>query len=186
MKLRFVKFFTSRENEIEKKEEGGRSPTTTCLAATQLSRSQSPPSFPLLFSFLFIISALLSLHPAPLAAPPPLQFLLRHGTGEQCPPAVSSPAIPPLPSFFIKSPKQQSVAVVTWRSTLPADPASRSSCSVRAPSSPQARAFRYLACPPSSPPSPISRCCPSTASEAIGKQRPKMRFPVLFPSLTNK
>lgn len=30
MKLRFVKFFTSRENEIEKKEGGGRGTNITC------------------------------------------------------------------------------------------------------------------------------------------------------------
>lgn len=41
----------------------------------------------------------------------------RHVSGEQYSPAISSPAVLLLPSFFIKLPKQKSVAVVTWRST---------------------------------------------------------------------
>ena len=47
MKLRFVKFFTSRENEIEKKEGGeGRSPAIAC-SVTQLARNHSPaPALP--------------------------------------------------------------------------------------------------------------------------------------------
>lgn len=52
MKLRFVKFFTSRENEIEKKEEGT---AIACSAVTQLgrgkgSRSSSRPPLQLPFS----------------------------------------------------------------------------------------------------------------------------------------
>lgn len=42
MKLRFVKFLTSRENEIEEKEGGGRRPNLSCLAVTQLARNHSP------------------------------------------------------------------------------------------------------------------------------------------------
>ena len=134
MKLRFVKFLTSRENEIEKKEGGEGGLKLRCLpspsqaaarAPAPRSHLSSPPSF-----------HSLSLHPAPPARIAPPQLLLRHGTGEQCPPAIPLPAVLLLPSFFIKLPKQQSVAVVTWRSTLPADPACRPSCSVRAPSSP--------------------------------------------------
>ena len=182
MKLRFVKFLTSRENEIEKKEEEGgalpsRAPPSPSQAAAR-ARFRSPL---LSSSFPFFLPP-----PSPTSPHPTAQLVGRHVSGEQYSPAIPLPTISLLPSFFIKSPKQQSVAVVTWRSTLPADPASRSSCSVRAPSSPQARAFRYLACPPSSPPSPSSRSGSSTSSEAIGKQRPKMRFPVSFPSLTNK
>ena len=36
------------------------------------------------------------------------------------------------------------------------------------------------------PPAPVSRCALSTSSEAIGKQEPKMNYPVSSPSLTNK
>lgn len=46
MKLRLVKFFTSRENEIEKEEEGGRRPNISCLAVTQPGRGQSPLPLP--------------------------------------------------------------------------------------------------------------------------------------------
>ena len=81
----------------------------------------------------------LSLHPAPPARIAPPQLVGRHVSGEQYSPAISSPAVLLLPSFFIKSPKQQSVAVVTWRSTQLADPACRSNYSVRAPSSPRLR-----------------------------------------------
>ena len=179
MKLRFVKFFTSRENEIEKKEEGGRSTALACSTVTQLARSHSPASAPRSCLHHFHSS---SLHPAPPARIAPPQLVGRHVSGEQYSPAISSPAVLLLPSLFIKLPKQKSVAVVTWRSTLPADPAVACGRPARLP----ARAFRQLACPSPSPPSPISRCGPSTAIGAIGKQRPKMRFPVSFPSLTNK
>ena len=61
-------------------------------------------------------------------------------------------------------------------------PASWSSCN-SAPSSPRPYPFiQSGGCPPA----PVSRCDLSAAIGAIGKQRPKMRFPVLFPSLTNK
>lgn len=55
MKLRFVKFLTSRENEIEEKEEGGRRPNLSCLAVTQLARNHSPLLLPAL---VFIIPTL--------------------------------------------------------------------------------------------------------------------------------
>lgn len=48
---------------------------------------------------------------------PPSSSVGRHVSGEQYSPAISSPAVLLLPSFFIKLPKQKSVAVVTWRST---------------------------------------------------------------------
>lgn len=134
MKLRFVKFLTSRENEIEKKEGGGRSPTITCSAVTQSARSQTPLPFSPSSLHHFIL-------PPPPGPTSPLlhhsQFLLRHGSGEQCPPAIPPPAVLLLPSFFIKLPKQQSVAGVTWRSTYLADPAvaGRASSRTLAPSS---------------------------------------------------
>ena len=48
-------------------------------------------------------------------------------------PSYPSPAVLLLPFFFIKLPKQQNVAVVAWRSTLLADPASRPSHSMWRP-----------------------------------------------------
>lgn len=65
----------------------------------------------------------------------------------------------------------------------PADPASRPSCSLRAPSPPPPLLLTQSG---GRPPAPISRCGPSTADGAIGKQRPEMRFPVSFPSLMDK
>ena len=63
MKLRLVKFLTSRENEIENKEEGGRSRTTITLSAiAQLGRSHSPAPAPLPPSF----------HTIPFSLPPPV------------------------------------------------------------------------------------------------------------------
>ena len=62
MKLRFVKFFTSRENEIEKKEEGGRSTALACSTVTQLARNHSPAPAP---RSSLHHSHSLSLHPAP-------------------------------------------------------------------------------------------------------------------------
>lgn len=84
-----------------------------------------------------------------------------------------------------KLPKQKSVAGIAWRSTsllaqLVGPAVANAQLARRSAPS------RCHACPPSSPPSPSSRCALSTSSEAIGKQRPKMRFPVSSPSLTNK
>lgn len=184
MKLRLVKFFTSRENEIEKKEEEeGRSPAITRSTAPARSRPESPLPAPVPFSHYHFCSPL----PPPLPQPASrrAQLVGRHVPGEQYSPANPPPAILLLPSFFIKLPKQKSVAVVTWRSTQLADPASRPSCSGR-PARLPARTSRYHACSPPSSLSPVSRCDPSTAGETIVKQRPKMNYPVSSPSLTNK
>ena len=125
MKLRFVKFFTSRENEIEKKEEGGRRSNISCLAVTQLGRSQSPRSrSPLLFSSSLHHSILPpSTRPhqptssvAPACRPP--------RSGRAIFSSYPSPAIPLLSSFFIKLPKRKSVE----RRTVAEHPASRPSC----------------------------------------------------------
>ena len=72
------------------------------------------------------------------------------------------------------------------RSTQLAGPAVLSNDSMRAPSSPHPCPSRWPACSPPFSLSPVSRCGPSTSSEAIGKQSPKIRFPVPSPSLTNK
>ena len=107
MKLRFVKFLTSRENEIEKKEEGG--PTLHALLSSQLGCGQShlsrsylllPPSF---FSLLHPASPARTLRrPAP---PPPR-------AGRAIFSSYFRPAVPLLPFFFIKLPKRKSVADV--------------------------------------------------------------------------
>ena len=102
MKLRFVKFFTSRENEIEKKEEGGRKePAITCSSITSLARGQSSLPLPLLFSPLS--SSFPSSSPSiqPTSPHPTAQLVGRHVPGEQCSPAVPAPAVPLLPFFFI-------------------------------------------------------------------------------------
>ena len=117
-------------------------------------------------------------HPTPSAA----QLPLRHVPGEQY-----SPAIPPQlfrfsPSFFIKLPKQQSVADV-----VPSQPVQLSYPTIACgTSSPHPCPSRWPACPPPFLLSPVSRCGPSTSSEAIGKQRPEMNYPVSSPSLMNK
>ena len=91
------------------------------------------------------------------------------------------------PSFFIKLPKQKSGSIVDScrRSSLPTQPAGPAVAGgaqlARGPAP-----FRWLVCPLPTPLSPVSRCGPSAAGGAIGKQRPKMRFPVSFSSLTNK
>ena len=59
MKLRFVKFLTSRENEIEKKEKEDEIPR---FATTQLGRDQSPVPLPL--------SSLYHFRSLPPSAPP--------------------------------------------------------------------------------------------------------------------
>ena len=103
MKLRFVKFLTSRENEIERKEEGGQRLKLQCLFSPGQSAAllPLPPPSPSIIP----LSSTQPHQPAPSAA----QLPLRHGSGEQYSPAIPSLAVPPLPSFFIKLPKQQSV-----------------------------------------------------------------------------
>ena len=123
MKLRFVKFLTSHENEIEKKEEGGRRSNISCLAATQPGRTQTSAPAP---TSVFFSSHHPILSPSTQPhqpAPPPLQFLLRHWSGKQCPPAIPSPAVPPLSSFFIKLPKRESMEGRTVAGAQLADPA---------------------------------------------------------------
>ena len=105
MKLHFVKFLTSRENEIEKKEEGGRRLKFQCL----FSPGQSAARLPLSPSFL---------HRSPFPPPVPPARILRHPASP--PPRVRraifssypSPAVLLLSFFFIKLPKRKSVADV--------------------------------------------------------------------------
>ena len=176
MKLRFVKFFTSRENEIEKKEGGGRSRITIACSVTQLARNHSPaPALP----FSLHHSHSLSLHPAhqPASPRPSLSAATdRESNALQLSPP---PAVPLLPSFFIKLPKRKSVEGRTGEER----PACRPSCNRRAPSSPHPCPFiqsggpRLLS---------GSNGALSVAGGAIGKQRPEKNYPVPSPSLTNK
>ena len=105
MKLHFVKFLTSRENEIEKKEGGGRGLKLQCL----FSPGQAAARLPLSPSFL---------HRSPFPPPVPPARILRHPASP--PPRVRraifssypSPAVLLLSFFFIKLPKRKSVADV--------------------------------------------------------------------------
>ena len=106
MKLRFVKFLTSRENKIEKKEEGG--PTLRALPQPGQSAARATSPAP--------ISS--SLHRSPFPPPVPPARILRHPASP--PPRVRraifssypSPAVLLLSFFFIKLPKRKSVADV--------------------------------------------------------------------------
>ena len=143
-----------------------------------LRHSASPLPAPRSCSPLLFIISVLSLHPAPPARIAPPQLVSRHGSGEQCPPAIPPPAVPLLPFFFIKLLKQQSVEGRTVAGAQLADPAVTGRAQLAAP-----LLLHPIGWPP---PAPVSRCDLSTAIGAIGKQRPKMRFPVLFPSSLNK
>ena len=130
MKLRFVKFFTSRENEIEKKEGGGgRSPAITRSTTSQLARNHSPaPALPF------------SLH----------HFILSPSTQPRQPTSSVAPACRPprvgraifssylLPSCSASSFLIHKITEATERGGchVAERPACRPSCSVRAPSSP--------------------------------------------------
>ena len=115
MKLRLVKFLTSRENEIEKKEEGGRSTTIMRSASTQPGRGlgHSPAPFSLSSSLHLSILSFLFLRPARNLPP---QLVGRHVPPSSCS-SYLSPAVLLLPFFFIKLLKQQGMAYVTWRGT---------------------------------------------------------------------
>lgn len=130
MKLRLVKFLTSRENEIEKKEEEGRSPIITCSTTSQPGRSQTPLPLPLLFSPPFIISALLSPTQPTSLLPPPPQLVGRH-VSRNCRSSYPSPAVLLLPSFFISNRAQQ-----LSRGAVPSLLAQLAGPAVAAPSSP--------------------------------------------------
>ena len=120
MKLRFVKFLTSRENEIEKKEGGGgRSTALACSVTHSQAAAIAPLPLPFPPPTSFHSS---SLHPAPPArssttpvSPPPR-------IGRAMPSSYPSPAVPLLPSFFIKLLKRQSVEGRTGAEHLPCRP----------------------------------------------------------------
>lgn len=161
-----------------RKEEGGPtfralpSPSPPAARARFCSRSCSllPSSFHSLL-----------LHPAhqPATYPPSLSAATcRRAMSSSYP----SPAVPLLPFFFIKLPKQKSVEERTVAGAQLADPAvllndnrARPARRTLAPSS--NRVPRLLS---------GSNGILSVAGGAIGKQRPKMNYPVSFPLLMNK
>ena len=127
MKLRFVKFLTSRENEIEKKEEGGRRTNITCSTTLiqASARVHAPAPFSLSSSLHLPTLSSSTILRQQVPSPPP-QLVCRHVPPSSCS-SYPSPAVPLLPFFFIKLLKQQGMAYVAWRCTQPAGPASRSS-----------------------------------------------------------
>ena len=173
MKLRFVKFLTSRENEIEKKEEEA---TITYFATTQLGRGQShrsrpPPSIPLFLP-----------PPRPPTPHPPPPSFPSATNRESNILQLSFPSCSASLFLLHKLPKQQSMADgVPSQPTQLSYPTIACGAQLAAP-----LPSRWPACSPPFSLSPVSRCGLSTSSEAIGKQRPKMNYPVSFPSLPNK
>lgn len=180
MKLRLVKFLTSHENEIEKKEEGRLPscvlPPPGCGRGHSPLCSRSPPPF------IF-----------PLSLPPPFSASkcpLRRSSlsAATCRQAVA-PAIPPQLFRFsfllhkITEAARYGIRRVALYSTCrPNLPVQLAGLAIAAPSSP------HLAPSPNQVPRLLSGSNGTLSVEgrAIGKQRPKMRFPVSFPSLLNK
>lgn len=185
MKLRFVKFFTSRENEIEKKEEEEVGPPSRALSL--LASPRPEPRSRYLLPPPFII---------PLFLSPPASLARSFPHSPAClPPRVGramSSSYPchsrsaSLPSFFIKLPKQKSGKGRTVAGAQLAGPAVLPNDNVAAPSSSAGLRLPVVDLSSTSPLSPVSRCGLSTAIGAIGKQRLKMNYPVPSPSLTNK
>ena len=113
MKLRLVKNFTSRENEIEKKEEGEGVLPSCVLPPPGCGLGHSPAPFSLSSSLHLSILSFLFLRPARNLPP---QLVGRHVPPSSCS-SYLSPAVLLLPFFFIKLLKQQGMAYVTWRGT---------------------------------------------------------------------
>lgn len=144
MKLRFVKFFTSRENEIEKKEEGGGAlPSRALLSTARPQPETTPRSAPALLHHHFHSSSLHPTHqPAshrPACRPP------RAGRAIFSSYLLLNYSAPPFLLHKITEAEERGGCRVAEH--LLADPASRPSCSGR-PARPQACPSRYHACPP--------------------------------------
>ena len=129
MKLRLVKFLTSHENEIEKKEEGEGAlpsralPPPSQAAASAIARSVLALLFP---------SSFHPLLPQPRPARNlPFQLVGRHVPSSSCSSYPSS-SCSASPFLLHKITEATERAAVTQRSAQPAGPASR----LRAPSSP--------------------------------------------------
>ena len=128
MKLRFVKFSTSRENEIERKEEGeGLTLRALLPSASPRPELRFSPALPSYLHHSYSLPP-----PSPTSPhPPPPQLTLRHVSGERCPPATLAIVVPLLP-FLHKIteaeewkgkdrggapslPAQLSYSTITWR-----------------------------------------------------------------------
>ena len=181
MKLRLVKFLTSRENEIEKKEEGGRSTTIMRSASTQPGRSQSPAPFSLSSSLhLSTLSSSTILRQQ--VSSPPFQLVGRHVPPSSCSsyPSSSCFASPFLLHKITEATRYGGRRVALYSTCRPSLPVQLADCG--------RPARRTLAPSPNQVPRLLSGSngILSVAGGAIGKQRPKMRFSVSFPSLLNK
>ena len=130
MKLRLVKFLTSRENEIEKKEEGEGALPSCVLPPPGCGLGQSPAPFSLSSSLHLSILSSPTILRQQVPSPPP-QLVGRHVPPSSCS-SHPSPAVPLLPFFFIKLPKQQSGRPL--RSVVPSLPVQLADCGP--PSSP--------------------------------------------------
>lgn len=122
-------------------------------------------------------SILLSLHPAP--PPPPFQLVGRHVSGNCCSSySCSSCFVLPFLLHKITGAAERGGCVVPSLLAQLVGPAVAGAQLARRP---------VAACPsPFFSLSPGPNGGPFAAGGAIGKQRPKMRFPVSFSSLTNK
>ena len=132
MKLRFVKFFTSRENEIEKKEGGGR--RTHTARPTTLSQPAARAYAPVLLppSFLLSLPPPGPTQPTSSAAPasPPPRAGRAMSSSYPC---HSRPASP---FFFINYRSRRAWQGGPWRGAQLAGPAVLLNDNVAAPSSP--------------------------------------------------
>lgn len=178
MKLRFVKFLTSRENEIEKKEggeEGEGGPILARSTTSQLARNHSPLPFP----FLFIISTLPPFTQSHQPAPPTAPVSPPPRVGRAMPSSYPSPSCSASPFLLHKITE----TAERGGKDRGGRPACRPSCNRRAPSSPPPLLLHPIGWPRLLS---GSNGILSVAGGAIGKQSMKMNYPVSSPSLTNK
>ena len=148
------------------------------------ARPRPEPPLPPALTSSTTISILLSLHPAtPLRIPPP-QLVCRHVSGEQYPPAVPLPSCPASPFLLHKITEAKERGGVD-RGVVPSLPTqlSYSTIAWRCPACPPPLSFHLIGWPRLLS---GSNGIFSVAIGAIGKQRPKMNYPVSSPSLTNK
>lgn len=178
MKLRLVKFLTSRENEIEKKEEGGKEHRHYLLCRHPARPRPEPAPAPPLPFIISVLSSSTQPH-----QPASLRSSFSSATNrESDASSYLSPAVSLLPSFFIKLPKQKSVEGRTVAGAQLADPAVLSNDNRARP------ARRTLASSSNRWPQLLSGSngILSVAGGAIGKQSMKMNYPVSSPSSLNK
>lgn len=117
---RLVKILTKCKMKLKsrRKEKQSRA-AITCPTIIPPGRGQSPAPVPLSSLYHSILSS-----STRLTSPRPAAPSLSAATDRKAiAPAISLPAVPPSPFLLHKLPKQQSVAVVTWRSTQLAGPA---------------------------------------------------------------